>query len=322
MKSLTTKTKSSTSSIKQTGTQRRFSVRPMNAATRTQVRDILRPHGLQPKLTIGRRGDRYEQEADAVADRVVAGLPIPEISPLVPGRLQTQPIEEEEKFVQPHLQRQPLEEKGEEKQINVADAFIDWLDIEHHGEGPEECRGTYIDLFNFLLDQQNDDFYFSKTKAKNFYLGWWSAHSYWLSIEKKKDSEAEIDVLSLHKNKDEGPAIANGENTAQDNYSRSMRECFCNKIPTWIWGGGGSFNNVDNARYDNARNVLDTCWNELRSGYDYIRKAAVKTRQTASLIPTGYEQHILLYNFVHKLTYDAYSIYSYFRPKYASLNID
>ena len=89
----------------------------MNAATRAQVRDILRPHGLQPKLTIGHQGDRYEQEADLVADRVLSGLPVPEISPLAPGSLQTQPIEEEEELLQPNLQRQPLEEEEEEMQM-------------------------------------------------------------------------------------------------------------------------------------------------------------------------------------------------------------
>jgi hypothetical protein len=115
MKSLATKTKSSTSGTKKTGTQRTSPVRPMNAATRAQIRDILRPHGLQTKLIIGRQGDRYEQEADAIADRVVAGLPIPQISTLIPGGLQTQPIEEEEELLQPRLQRQPLDEEEEEE---------------------------------------------------------------------------------------------------------------------------------------------------------------------------------------------------------------
>ena len=115
MKSLATKTKSTISGTRKTGVKRTSPIRSLNAATRAQVRDILRPHGLQPKLTIGRRDDRYEQEADAVADRVVAGLPVPEISPL--GSMQTQPIEEEEELLQPDLQRQPLEEEEEEMQM-------------------------------------------------------------------------------------------------------------------------------------------------------------------------------------------------------------
>jgi hypothetical protein len=138
MKSLATKTKSSTSGTKKTGTQRTSSVRPMNAATRAQVRDILRPHGLQPKLTIGRQGDRYEQEADTVADRVVAGLPVPEIPPLSPGSLQTQPIEEEEEFLQPYFQRQPLEEEEEIQARSLSDQITPLVQRQVEPEEEEE----------------------------------------------------------------------------------------------------------------------------------------------------------------------------------------
>lgn len=117
MKSLATKTKSSSIDTKKTAAHRTSSVGQMSAATRAQVRNILRPHGLQPKLTIGRSGDRYEQEADAVADRIVAGLPVPEISSLASGNLQTQPIEEEEELLQPKVQRQTLEDEEEEEEL-------------------------------------------------------------------------------------------------------------------------------------------------------------------------------------------------------------
>ena len=43
--------------------------------------------GIQTKLTVGRPGDRYEQEADAVADRVVRGRPAGDVSRIPPGGL-------------------------------------------------------------------------------------------------------------------------------------------------------------------------------------------------------------------------------------------
>jgi len=41
------------------------------AAQPDAIRALLRAHRLQPKLTVGEPGDRYEREADAVADRVM-----------------------------------------------------------------------------------------------------------------------------------------------------------------------------------------------------------------------------------------------------------
>jgi len=80
------------------------------------IHRILRSTGAQTKLTIGQPNDKYEQEADRVADRVMA-MPDP--------RLQRQPeAEEEEETLQPRsladqitllVQRQeePLEEEEE-----------------------------------------------------------------------------------------------------------------------------------------------------------------------------------------------------------------
>ncbi|WP_372771990.1 DUF4157 domain-containing protein [Mangrovibacterium sp.] len=58
---------------------------------------------VQPKLTVGRPGDKYEQEADAVADQVMRM----EKS----ESLQMQPLEEEEEMMQPKLRLQPEEEE-------------------------------------------------------------------------------------------------------------------------------------------------------------------------------------------------------------------
>lgn len=64
---------------------------------------------VQPKLKIGHPGDKYEQEADAVADRVMT-LNQNET-------MQMQPVEEEEEVMQPKLRMQPLER--EEVQIQM-----------------------------------------------------------------------------------------------------------------------------------------------------------------------------------------------------------
>ncbi len=45
---------------------------------------------VQTKVTLGQTGDRYEREADTVADRVTAGQPAPEISRIPPGGLRAQ----------------------------------------------------------------------------------------------------------------------------------------------------------------------------------------------------------------------------------------
>lgn len=116
MKSPATKTKSSTYGIKRTSVRHKSFVPYRNGTSQAKVRDIIRPHSLQTKFSIGQLGDRYEQEADAVADRVVAGLSVPAISTLSPENLQSQPIEEEEELLQPLLQRQTLEDEEEEEE--------------------------------------------------------------------------------------------------------------------------------------------------------------------------------------------------------------
>lgn len=68
---------------------------------------------IQPKLTVGRPGDRYEQEADSVARAVIQQEQ--KISPQEPGknglRRQPEEPEEEEEELQTKLQRQEDEEE-------------------------------------------------------------------------------------------------------------------------------------------------------------------------------------------------------------------
>lgn len=76
---------------------------------------------IQPKLKIGQPGDKYEQEADAVADRVmsmsdsnqVQMQPMEEEEEMMQPKIQMQPMEEEEEMMQPKIQMQPLEEEEE-----------------------------------------------------------------------------------------------------------------------------------------------------------------------------------------------------------------
>lgn len=60
---------------------------------------------LQASLEVGRPGDKYEQEADAVADRVMGMTDS--------YQMQMQPMEEEEEVLQPKLRMQPMEEEEE-----------------------------------------------------------------------------------------------------------------------------------------------------------------------------------------------------------------
>ena len=94
-------------------------VSPMSHSLHLQqakVRHILRGPTLQPKLTIGRPDDKYEQEADRVADKVMR-MPEPEL------QRQVEPEEEEEETLQakplsdlitPLVQRQDESEEEEE----------------------------------------------------------------------------------------------------------------------------------------------------------------------------------------------------------------
>jgi hypothetical protein len=87
--------------------------------------------GIQPKLAVNRPGDRYEQEADRIADQVTASRaapltgPLP-ITPLVQRQVEEE--EEEEEVLQPktdgtgqgNFQRQPEEEEEERLQAKAA----------------------------------------------------------------------------------------------------------------------------------------------------------------------------------------------------------
>lgn len=99
-------------------------VSPMSHSLHVQqakVRHILQGPTLQPKLTIGQPNDKYEQEADRIADEVMR-MPEPGV------QRQVEPEEEEEEVLQakplagqitPLVQRQPdpVEEEEEEEEL-------------------------------------------------------------------------------------------------------------------------------------------------------------------------------------------------------------
>ena len=106
-----------------------------------QLSRILNKAAIQPKLKIGKPHDRYEQEADRIAERVTAtpdssSIVAPVVGGITPLTVQRQQEEEEEiqtkllqrqseeeeeeEAAQPKLQRQPLEEEEEAIQTKRA----------------------------------------------------------------------------------------------------------------------------------------------------------------------------------------------------------
>jgi len=69
-------------------------------------------HPIQPKLTIGAPGDRYEQEADRVASQVVQQIHSPNANAAPAVQRETAP-EEEELQMKPELQRDAMPEEEE-----------------------------------------------------------------------------------------------------------------------------------------------------------------------------------------------------------------
>jgi Domain of unknown function (DUF4157) len=79
---------------------------------------------VQPKLTIGQVGDRYEQEADQVAAQVVQRLNAPKLERSPSIQREALPEEEEELQMKPILQREALPEEEEELQMKSTQEAI------------------------------------------------------------------------------------------------------------------------------------------------------------------------------------------------------
>ena len=77
--------------------------------------------GAQPKLTVNRPGDRYEQEADRIADRVVAAGPPGPVAATAPT-LQRETAEEEDELQMKPAGVQRMEEEEEEDELQMKTA--------------------------------------------------------------------------------------------------------------------------------------------------------------------------------------------------------
>ena len=82
--------------------------------------------GVQPKLTIGQPGDKYEQEADSVAEQVMN----------MPAPVQRQENGEEDVQMKPEIQRQEAPEEEEEMQMKPLASNI--TPLIQRQEQPEE----------------------------------------------------------------------------------------------------------------------------------------------------------------------------------------
>ncbi|TKJ38542.1 hypothetical protein CEE37_12310 [candidate division LCP-89 bacterium B3_LCP] len=88
-----------------------FYYTPSSNTSSAGIRQILRPHSIQTKLTIGSPNDQYEREADRVADQIVR-MPDPAIQRQEEEEeeIQTKPIADQ---ITPLVQRQVEEEEEE-----------------------------------------------------------------------------------------------------------------------------------------------------------------------------------------------------------------
>ena len=118
MKTFEKKSKMTTPPVRRGRTPVLPSFDPAAQIQRAQIRQVLRSPQVQAKLTIGQPNDKYEQEADYVADEVMR-MPEPEV------QRQVEPEEEEEETLQakplsdlitPLVQRQVEPEEEEEEE--------------------------------------------------------------------------------------------------------------------------------------------------------------------------------------------------------------
>ncbi len=167
MKTVATKEKRSAPAPRKTHPYVHHTKGPVQQA---EIRRILRLTGTQARLTIGQPNDKYEQEADHVADHVVANQPVPEISSISGSlsslgnqnvqaetgednqiqekEIQRQVEEEEDEQVQPKLiQRQAEEEEDEQVQPKL---------IQRQAE-EEEDEQVQPKLIQRLAEEEEDD---------------------------------------------------------------------------------------------------------------------------------------------------------------------
>jgi hypothetical protein len=107
--------------------------KPQADIERQQIGQILRNNTVQAKLTIGQPNDRYEQEADRVADEVMSMPDPPEEEEEEP--VQTKPLAE---GVTPLVQRQEEPEEEEEEPVQTKLLAEGITPLVQRQEEPEE----------------------------------------------------------------------------------------------------------------------------------------------------------------------------------------
>ncbi len=103
---------------------------------------------VQARLKIGRPGDKYEQEADHVADKVMRMN--------VNETIQQQPIEEEEDELQPKLRMQPVEEKMTPKLRMQPLAEENLMQPKIQNETVGEMMSAKVEKISISEDEKNN----------------------------------------------------------------------------------------------------------------------------------------------------------------------
>ena len=137
MKTFASKEKRSAHAVRKARPYVHHPTGPAQQAQQAEIHRILRSTGVQAKLTVGQPNDKYEQEADRVADQVMA-MPEPKL------QRQSEPEEEEEAIqtklladqITPFVQRQ--EEPPEEEEESVQTKFKDGEMLQRLCSGCEE----------------------------------------------------------------------------------------------------------------------------------------------------------------------------------------
>jgi hypothetical protein len=172
MKTFEKKTKPALSPVRRRRTPVPPSFDPAAQIQRTQIRELLRPPRLQAKLTIGRPNDKYEQEADRVAEQVMS-MPEPQV--------QCQPVEEEEegkiqpkplgKEFTPLVQGQVAESEAKETpEYGETEAPIWALPLTYRLY-IDSNTGNFVDssTLDFHTPREMGNYYTEAVKARDFY---------------------------------------------------------------------------------------------------------------------------------------------------------
>jgi outer membrane protein OmpA-like peptidoglycan-associated protein len=144
MKTLTTKEKQSVPAVRMAHPYVHHPIGPVQQARQAEIRRILHSTGAQAKLTIGQPNDKYEQEADRIADEVMR-MPDPKLQRQPEDEegqemLQTKPLADQ---ITPLVQRQEEPPEEEQKELVQVKPFIQRQTEEEEEKEEEVLQGTF-----------------------------------------------------------------------------------------------------------------------------------------------------------------------------------